>query len=307
MSLVISTAWNAFRYSDAEKMIDELKELGFSEVELSFNLTSGMVDSVEKLVRRGSIAVSSVHNFCPVPEGYKREEALPDFFSMASTDHAERRRSVQFAKGSIDTAVRLHARAVVLHCGRVEMGGDLCREMARVFDHEGASARFHSLKDTLVSRRAALCAPYLESALRSLDELNRYAAERGICLGVETRYYYGEIPTCAEVRRILDTFRGGSIRYWHDVGHAQVAENFGLARQEDFLAAYKDDLLGMHLHDVVGSSDHKSPGSGAVDFGRLVPFITPETIKVIETHHPAPGIELIRGREFLKTVFNGKA
>ena len=63
----------------------------------------------------------------------------------------------------------------------------------------------------------------------------------------------------------------------------------------------------MHLHDVVGSSDHKSPGSGAVDFGRLVPFITPETIKVIETHHPAPGIELIRGREFLKAVFDGKA
>ena len=47
MSLSISTAWNAFRYSNAEQMILELKELGFKEVELSFNLTEEMVKAVE--------------------------------------------------------------------------------------------------------------------------------------------------------------------------------------------------------------------------------------------------------------------
>ena len=306
MSLVISTAWNAFRCSDAEKMIDELKELGFREVELSFNLTSGMVDSVEKLVRRGSITVSSVHNFCPVPEGYKREEALPDFFSMSSADEGERRNAVKFAKRSIDTAVRLHARAVVVHCGRVE-SGDSFRDLAQEFDRSGAGGRFRSLREAMVTRRAQLAPKHLETVLRSLDEINRYAVERGVYIGVETRYYYTEIPTCDEVGRILDTFRGGMIRYWHDVGHAQVAENLGLARQEDFLAAYKDDLLGLHLHDVVGSSDHQVPSAGAVDFHRLNPFITPETIKVLEIHHPAPAAGLVRGREFLQGVFNGNA
>lgn len=307
MSLVISTAWNAFRHTDAERMIGELSDLGFGGVELSFNLTSGMVDAVETLVRREKITVTSVHNFCPVPEGLKREETLPDFFSMSSPDEAQRRRAVACGCASIDTAVRLHARAVVLHCGRVEMD-DLFRELTGVYARAGAeSAAFLELRERMIRLRAERARPYLESALRSLDALNAYAAKRDVLLGVETRYYYTEIPTCAEVKVILDTFRGGRIRYWHDVGHAQVAENLGLLKQEDFLSAYKDQLAGMHLHDVRGTSDHRPPSEGDVDFNRLTPFVTSQTIKVMEIHHPAGPRELVRSRRFLETVFDGKA
>jgi sugar phosphate isomerase/epimerase len=307
MSLVISTAWNAFRYSDAERMIYELKDLGFSGVELSFNLTSGMVDAAAALVSRGEITVTSVHNFCPIPEGLKREEALPDFFSMSSLDEEERSRSVSWTKRSIDTAARVNARAVVVHCGRVGME-DMFRQLCGLFRSDGVdSPCFLALRKDMVEGRRERAKPYLESTLRSLDELNSYAAKRGILLGVETRYYYTEIPTCEEIGVILDTFAGGQVRYWHDTGHAQVAENLGLATQEGFLAPYKDKLLGMHLHDVTGCSDHKTPGSGQLDFSRLVPFITPQTIKVLESHHPAGPQELVAGREFLMGVFNGKA
>ncbi len=307
MSLVISTAWNAFRSSDAERMIYELKDLGFSEVELSFNLTSGMVDAIQALVDRGTISVSSVHNFCPIPEGLKREEALPDFFSMSSPDESQRQRSVENTKRSIDTAVRLNARAVVLHCGRVEMN-DAFRQLCGAYNREGpGSALFKSLKEEMLRQREGLAPRYFGNTLRSLEELNRYAQERKVLLGVETRYYYTEIPTRAELGVILGTFKGGAIRYWHDVGHAQVAENLGLETQEGFLEPFKDSLLGMHLHDVVGTGDHKSPSAGAVDFSRLTPFLTPRTIKVMEVHHPAGPQDLIRGREFLTMVFDGKA
>jgi sugar phosphate isomerase/epimerase len=307
MSLVISTAWNAFRSTDAERMIFELKDLGFTGVELSFNLTSGMVDAVEALVHRGEIMVTSVHNFCPIPEGLKREEALPDFFSMSSPDEDERGRAVEYGKRSIDTAVRVNARAVVLHCGRVEME-DIFKELTALYKRQGAlTPEFRQLRSTMLQRRRERAGPYLDNTLRSLGELNDYAARRKIHLGVETRYYYTEIPTLEEVRVILDTLRGGMVRYWHDVGHAQVAENLGLLKQEDFLSAFKGETLGMHLHDVVGASDHKTPSTGDFDFKRLNPYITKETIKVLEIHHPAPPSDLISGREFLKTVFDGKA
>ncbi|MGE5307630.1 MAG: sugar phosphate isomerase/epimerase family protein [Deltaproteobacteria bacterium] len=307
MSLSISTAWNAFRSSDAERMIYELRDLGFEEVELSFNLTSGMVDAVEGLVSRGKIKVTSVHNFCPIPEGLKREQALPDFFSMSSMDSEQRALAVEYGRRSIDTAARLNARAVVLHCGRVEME-DMFRDLVNLYHREGTqSPFFQQARSALVRTREEKAQVYLDNTLRSLGELNRHAEKRGIYLGVETRYYYSEIPSCQEVRRILDAFKGGRIRYWHDVGHAQVAENLGLARQEDFLAAYRDEMVGMHLHDVVGSSDHKTPSTGDLDFSRLNPYITKETIKVLEIHHPAPPQDLVCGRDFLKTVFDGKA
>ena len=307
MSLSISTAWNAFRYSNAEAMILELKGLGFKEVELSFSLTEEMVKTVEKMTRRGEIIVSSLHNFCPIPPGLAREEALPDYFPMSSLDERERSLCVKYTKRTIDAAARLNAGAVVLNCGRVNMR-DLFRELLRMYNEGGReSSDFAGLRAELVRARAELAAPYLANVLRSLDELNRYAEKRKVSLGVETRYYYTEIPTMEEVGTILGNFRGGRIFYWHDAGHAQVMENLGIVTQEDFLGRYKDSLLGLHLHDVRGSSDHRPPGEAELDFTRITPFLNSGVRKVLEIHYPAGPDEVRKSRDFLERVFDGKA
>jgi sugar phosphate isomerase/epimerase len=288
-------------------MILELKELGFKEVELSFNLTEEMVKAVEKMAARGEVIVSSLHNFCPIPPGLTREEALPDCFSMSSPDERQRQLSVKYAKRTIDAAARLNAGAVVLHCGRVDMR-DLYRDLLHMFNKgQGDTPEFVALRSEMLEARAELRGPYVANVLRSLDELNRHAERRKISLGVETRYYYSEIPTMEEVGVILDKFRGGRVFYWHDAGHAQVMENLGIATQEDFLARYKDSLLGLHLHDVRGTSDHRPPGKADLDFKRLVPFVSPAARKVLEIHYPAGPDEVRKGRDFLESVFDGKA
>ena len=83
MSLLLSTAWNAFRHTNAKKLIFEIKKTGFQEVELSFNLTSSMVRDIAGLVKNKEIRVISLHNFCPIPDGIKRCAALPDYYSMS--------------------------------------------------------------------------------------------------------------------------------------------------------------------------------------------------------------------------------
>ena len=82
MGLALSTSWNAFRYQNAPALIQEIKGLGFTAVELSFNLTDQMVDELQEAAATEGIRITSVHNFCPIPQGLKREIVLPIICSL---------------------------------------------------------------------------------------------------------------------------------------------------------------------------------------------------------------------------------
>src|SRR3989338_11544432 len=141
MGLSLSTAWNAFRYNDGEGIVQEIRGLGFEEIELSFNLTKKIVADIARLVKKKQIRVHSLHNFCPIPDGIERREALPDCYSLASSDEEIRALAVKYTKVSIDTACQLNARAVVLHCGRVETG-EHTRELISAYNAGGVGGAF---------------------------------------------------------------------------------------------------------------------------------------------------------------------
>jgi sugar phosphate isomerase/epimerase len=302
MGFGLSTSWNASKYDDARKLLFEIKSLGFQEIELSFNLTSAMAEDIASLVDRGEIRVLSVHNFCPIPEGIERNVALPDYYSLSCLSEEERQSSLRYTKRTIDTASRLRAKAVVLHTGRVEIP-DKTRQLIQYYE-QGLkdTAGFRRLKGQVIKERQERLKPYFENALKSLEELNRYAAKSKISLGIETRFYYREIPSFPEIGIILEEFKGSSLFYWHDTGHAQVMENLGFARHKEFLDAYAKYMLGIHLHGVIGCQDHQAPSKGGCDFKILKPYLHPDTIKIIEAHLPATAEDLKESRVFLEKI-----
>jgi len=304
MAFSLSASWNSYRHSDGKEMIFEIKKLGFEEVELSFNLTADMVNAVKDMVRDGLIKISSVHNYCPVPDGIPREIALPDYYSVSSLDENQRLSAVKYAKRSIETADMLRAKAVVLHCGRVEIA-DRVKSLIELF-RQGLrnSEKFARLRDDIIKERRELAAPFLDNTLRSLEELEKHARIYGILLGVETRFYYREIPTFEEIGIILRNFADSSVYYWHDTGHAQVMENLGFAVHKEFLKNYGGRLLGFHLHNVQGCSDHRAPSKGEIDFNLFKPYIKADTIKVIEAHYTAAADDLIESKSLLEKTFN---
>ncbi len=305
MPLIFSTSWNAPRLTRVKETFFEIKKLGFLDLESSFNLSGPMIGQIKELLCDSDFKVRSVHNFCPIPEGLKREEALPDYYSISSLNKEERDLAIRYSKRSIDTARILGAKVVILHCGRIEMQ-DQTRNLISFYDRGlKDTAGFRQLKEDFLRERAAISQPFLDYALDSLADLNKYAREQAVYLGVENRFYYREIPNLEEIGIILDEFESSNIFYWHDTGHAQVMENLGLAKHKDYLDLYGKVMLGIHLHNVVGCLDHQAPVTGQFDFSVLKPYLKRETFKVIEAHQQATASDIKKSKELLESIFDG--
>jgi sugar phosphate isomerase/epimerase len=298
----LSTAWNADKYQDGDKIAREIHSLGIRKLELNFSLTSKMVEEIFNFTRQNSVVITSLHNYCPIPEGMTRKNALPDCFSLSSMDEKERKKALEYTKITISTAKRLKARAVVLHCGRVEIT-DHTRELIAIYNQGlGKSEQYRQLFDSFVKERKAKSPDYLGQTLKSLEVLSGFARKLNIFLSVENRFYYREIPSYEEFDIILDRFRKKNVTYWHDVGHAYISEKLGFIRVGSLLKKFGAHLYGAHLHNIKNLVDHQAPIAGDFDFRKLKPYIHDSTIKVIEAHSQADPESITRSVSYLTEV-----
>lgn len=301
--LSFSTSWNALSYDNAESIVEEIRSLGFDRIELNFTLTKAIVDGIRFLVKDGKISVTSVHNFCPIPDELLYNGlASPDHYSMASLYEDIRLKAVNIAKTTIDTAESLGAKAVILHLGRVEIK-DRTRDLMHVFGDEKKYLKTRSL---MKKERNDKAPKHLEKALKSLNELSLYAKMRSVKLGIENRYYFREIPSLEELDMIMKQFEGDeTVCYWHDIGHAEVLQALGLAEDSvGYLGHLKNKLFGMHIHDVEVFDDHRAPGKGRVDFSQIFKYINEDTILVFEIHPKSGKDDIIKGKDYIEKLLD---
>jgi sugar phosphate isomerase/epimerase len=275
-------------------MIEEFLAIGIDRLELDVRTTETMIEEIRPFVEDGRIQISSLHNYCPMPAGTDRAKAASNKIDLASPDSARRLASVAQTKNTIKWAARLGAKVVVVHLGGVEVNlhqRDALKLIAQGKKEEAAEIVFHDLSTRGYNRM-----PFVDAAMASLKELVPFAEDSGVSIGLETRYYYSEIPSIDEFRLFFRNIRSEALGYWHDVGHADTMEALGIATQEDYLSKYSHKLLGMHIHDAELGNDHRAIGSGKIDFTRLLPFIKPNTNLVMEIHSPASAEELVASR-----------
>lgn len=299
--LGISTCWWHNRTDRGDEIVSDILRLGLKGVELEYRITDSVYQQMKPKLKR-KLTVLSIHNFFPKPEGLTVRKGSGDLFLLSSTDREERSKAVEYTIRTMEYADDLEASAVVLHLGRVDMSNPTPRLTGPYGTSHLVTDETMALLEEQKLEREARHERYLDAVLFSMEKLNKEAEKRGVFLGIENRYHFHEIPNFEEIGIILERFRGGNVRYWHDVGHALAQEKMGIVRQKDLLEAYWENMLGIHLHDVKGHDDHFSPGQGEVDYEAIKPFLQSSHIKIMEVHPKVDREDLMKGIRLVKNL-----
>ena len=298
--LGVSTSWKSTELNNGEALFNSIQRLNVAEVELEYRVTDLMFHQMRDLIKKSDVRVVSIHNYFPVPPVVERSMAGGDLFHLSSPDRDERTQAIKWSLRTIECANDLEAGAVVMHCGRVEMEPELDTlyqflEKDRIDSDEARD--FISRK---ISEREQKKGKFLDALMFGLEPLIKAAEAYGVLLGLENRYFYHELPAPDDFEMLFIEFSGAPLRYWHDVGHAQVNETLSFVTQEALLKRYADHLIGVHYHDVKGREDHLPPGQGTVDFTAIKPHLKENTIGILELKPGTPDRDVAQGLEVLR-------
>jgi sugar phosphate isomerase/epimerase len=283
-------------------MLREIRDLGFEYAELSHGIRISLLPGIFEAVESGEIRISTLHNFCPLPMGVDR--AAPNIYKFSSHDRRERDSAFKHTVKTLDTAVRVKARLVVLHSGCVDMKDYTDKLIDLVAEGKKDTSRYEKLCQEVIEVREKKKGPYVEAAYELLRRIVDEAKTRGLKLGIENREALEEIPFESDFDFFFKEFRDPTVVYWHDTGHAQIKENLGFISHRLHLEAMRERLYGFHVHDVeFPGRDHRPPGQGTIDWEALKPVVQPQHLKVFELSPSVAPEEARAGVAKLKAVW----
>ena len=283
-------------------MLAEIRALGFEYAELSHGIRLSLVAGILDAVAAGEIKISTVHNFCPLPIGV--DKPAPNLYEFTASNARDRELALKHTLKTFEFARRVKASLVVLHLGSMEMkdyGGKL---EGLLEQGQKDSPAYRKLLAEAVAKREAKKKAAVAHLYESLKFLVPEAEKSGLKLGCENREAVQELPLESDFAGFLADFPSPSVCYWHDCGHAQIKQNLGFIRHEEFLRSLAGRLAGLHIHDVrFPAMDHCPPGAGEVDFTALKPHVKPDHIKVFELSPKVPVESVQRGVAYLKGIW----
>ena len=296
----LSTSWNGPGDSP-HRLLDQHRALGFRRLEAYAHFMPDDLRALAAAARERDMEIASLHGPCPVPtDGSGARQVLGDW--LASTNPSERTRAVDAHKRTVDFAVEVGARAIVVHLGNA---GVPSRQPA-IFDtiarHGRLSDEHLRLRDEAWHEREAGKAPHLSAALESAREIGQHAVGSGVRIGLECRDGYHEIPSIDEFDEIFAACDGLPVGYWHDAGHGAKLDYAAILQHEDLLRRHADRMVGMHVHDTRGPRDHLAPGQGDTDFAMLARYLRADAVRTLELHRIVAAEDINKALDILQPL-----
>ncbi len=292
--LALSTMWGMGRFKDVNEFIKAGSEIGFTHFELNHGVNSTMLADLNV----NGYKIPSIHEPCPadISAGELRRRN----WLISATNEQEREQGVAAIRRSVDLAHRLGASTVIVHPGKVDIDSAPELQLMGMYrQNQSATPEYHAAREQLVSARAAQARTNIDAVRRSLMEVAEYARPLKIRLGLENRYHYHEIPSPDELDVLLSIGYEDVIGFWYDVGHAQTLDRLGFYPHEEWLRRFSSRIIGVHLHDVVGIDDHRSAGTGRVDWGMVARYLPKDALRTCEFQNNNSPQEIQAGVAFL--------
>lgn len=275
--VALSTMWHVDQPGSFNAAFDQAKSIGIARFELNHQVTLALLNDLNC----GRNYISTVHDPCPAVislDDLKRNDLL-----VSSTDDAKRRQGVDIVKRTLDLAVSLGSKSIVLHVGSVQCDRSRDRELRKLYNSGlFGTTGYELLRNDMIQHRAQHVPAFLDAVLRSLEEIIVFSRGSGVAIGIENRYRYYDLPLPDEMERLL----GLTDEFWFgfqlDTGHAAALERLGLCEKDIWLQKFAPRMIGVHLHDVAGIIDHQVPGQGSVDFKALAAYLPENCQKTME-------------------------
>jgi sugar phosphate isomerase/epimerase len=304
MNIAISTRWNASRHTDGFALVEEIQRAGATHLELGYDTRVDLLPGIKKALQADEIQIDSVHNYCPVPMSAPRGH--PELWTFVSPDPRTHEQAVQNTLRTMQFAQDMGANIVVIHCGYAHpkrVGtGDLMDLIERNLQNSRAYEK--TFLKFLKRREKASLVP-MDQIRRALDYLLPHGEQMGVALGLENLPTLEAVPNEEEMLQLLAEFPSPALRYWHDLGHAQIRENLGYIHHLSVLEQLRPFLGGMHLHDVAHVlQDHVMPPNGDLGLQRYRPLLRDDIPLVIEPSPRATFDDVSTGMNWIQHWWN---
>lgn len=300
--LAISTLWNAIKQPDGTALYDELKDFGFEHIALSRHLAIEQIEQMKPSFRDiGQSPPCCIQNFCPILSGTSQAITEDDPILLSSLDNAERKEAVRKTVETMHLAIEMEIPTVILRLGKVDTY-DRSHLMKDLYEYGEREFEAFTKKVTEATEwRKRKESKHRDAVMRSLDELNEHALKMELCIAIENRPHYYQIPNFDEVGLLFDEFYGSPMRYWHDAGHAAYQEKLGLCWSHKWLEMYSEHLIGVTLHDLQDLEFYHSPGTGDIEWDTVFAQFPSDIIKVLDIQH-GDTEAVIQGRELCESL-----
>lgn len=288
--VALSTMWHVDQPGAFNAAFELAKSIGISRFELNHQITAQHLAEFD----RDKNYVSTVHDPCPALislDDLKKNDLL-----VSSTDEIKRRQGVGIVKRTLELAVSLGSRSIVLHVGSIQCDRSRDRELRKLYNSGSFGTDGYELLRTDMMRHRAQYAPaQLDAVLRSMEEVIAFSRGSGVAIAIENRYRFYDIPLPDEMEQLLGLTDESWFGFQLDTGHAAALERLGLCEKDIWLRNFADRIIGVHLHDVAGINDHQVPGKGSVDFAALAAYLPENCQRTMEINARATVEELLDG------------
>ncbi len=293
-------------------MVKEMVDLGFENIELSHGIRVSLVPGILQALHENLVSISSIHNFCPLPNGV--QYPAPNLFRPSAISGQESHLWYRHTRRTLEFAERVKAPLMITHLGSISFPFRSPAKKLKAFREKAGSEcledpRYQNLLEKTRTKLLKRMPKFWSQVLRNVERIIPAAEENRVKIAVENREGIAELPLDDRFSDFFDEISSSEhVGYWHDTGHAELKEQYGLIEHETLLRENDHRLLGFHVHDVSeDGEDHQPIGTGIIDFEMVAKYIRPEHPVILEFSPRLTSEEVLESREYVEKLLASRS